>query len=148
MRTIFAEVWIPAKLQAVWSTLTDLSSYPSWNPFIPKIEGEAREGAAWKMEVNTGKASHMKFDITLTKWAPSRQLSWRGEILTPKLFTSLHDFSLTEVADGVQLVQSETFYGLLIPVLFPMLKVSMQTQFARMNAALKLEVERRAPFHV
>ena len=144
MRTISTEIWIPASLQSVWSVLTDLAAYPSWNPFIRKIEGEAREGTQWKMEVSTGKASSMKFDITLMRWMPSMQLAWRGGMFTPKLFTSTHDFSLAEVAGGVRLIQSEIFSGLLIPVLLPLLGAKLQAQFTSMNDALKSEIERRA----
>ena len=143
MRSVSTEIYIAATPQAVWSVLTDLGSYPSWNPFIRKLEGEVRQGAPWKMVVSTGETSSMKFDITLTSWTPDQQLTWIGGMFTPRLFASTHDFRLSEVAGGTRLLNSETFSGLLIPLLFPFLKATTEASFVRMNEALKAEVAQR-----
>lgn len=49
MRELRREIDIDAPPAAVWAVLTDTRSYSEWNPFIPHLAGELREGA--KLEV-------------------------------------------------------------------------------------------------
>jgi uncharacterized protein YndB with AHSA1/START domain len=49
MRELRREIDIDAPPPAVWAVLTDIRSYSEWNPFMPHLAGELREGA--KLEV-------------------------------------------------------------------------------------------------
>ena len=143
MHSVFTEVHIAATPQAVWSTLTDLAAYPAWNRVIRKMTGEPRKGAPWQMEINSTGESYMDFDLTVTEWLPGERLTWRSGLFAPWLYTGLHDFRLSTVAGGTRLIQSETYSGLLAPVLLPFFKTRTTALFTRMNEALKAEVERR-----
>jgi len=44
MHEIETEIDIAANAEQVWSILTDLAAYPSWNPFIRDITGSIETG--------------------------------------------------------------------------------------------------------
>ncbi|MCJ2088953.1 SRPBCC domain-containing protein [Methylobacterium sp. E-005] len=138
-----AAIAIPARAGMVWSVLTDLESYPDWNPFIRKAEGQRRAGARWRLELTRNGRSYRTLRVQVTCWEPGRRLTWRSGIATPHLITGTHDVRITETRQGVDLVQAQTFAGWLAPVLFPWLRARAQARFAEMNAALRDEVARR-----
>src|SRR4051794_25262595 len=43
---LVAEIEIQAPPERIWEILTDFGAYPQWNPFMPRLDGEARGGAA------------------------------------------------------------------------------------------------------
>lgn len=139
---------IPARAGMVWSVLTDLESYPDWNPFIRKATGQRRAGAQWRLELTLNGRTFQTVRVQVTCWEPGRRLTWRGGIPIlrlpmPHLSTGTHDVRITETRQGVDLVQAETCAGWLAPVLFPWLQGRMQARLAEMNAALQDEVARR-----
>lgn len=143
-RVTSAELPIPARAGMVWSVLTDLESYPAWNPFIRRAEGQRREGARWRLELTLNGRSYLTVRAQVTCWEPGRRLTWRGGVpALPHLLTAAHDVRITETRRGVTLVQAETFTGLLAPGLFPWLRARMQARFADMNEAVREEVARR-----
>ncbi len=137
------EIAIPARAGLVWSVLTDLESYPAWNPFIRRAEGTGRLGARWRLELTLDGRAYRTLRVQVTCWEPGRRLTWRGGIPRPPLLTRTHDVRITETRQGVDLVQAEAFAGLLAPVLFPWLRTRMQARLAEMNAALRDEIARR-----
>ncbi|MDP4006433.1 SRPBCC domain-containing protein [Methylobacterium sp. NEAU K] len=143
MKVSSTEIRIPARAGTVWSVLTDLESYPAWNPFIRRAEGQRREGARWRLELTLNGRSFLTVRVQVTRWEPGRRLTWRGGIPVPHLLTGSHDFRITETLDGVRLVQADTFTGLLVPGLFPWLRSRTQARFAEMNEAVRDEVARR-----
>ena len=142
-RVTRAELPIPARAGMVWSVLTDLESYPAWNPFIRRAEGQRREGARWRLELTLNGRSFLTVRVQVTCWEPGRRLTWHGGIPMPHLITGAHDFRITETRTGVSLVQAETFSGLLAPGLFPWLRARTQARFTEMNEAVRDEVARR-----
>jgi hypothetical protein len=142
-RVSSSEIAIPARAGMVWSVLTDLESYPAWNPFIRKAEGQRREGARWRLAMTLNGRTFRPLRVQVTCWEPGRRLTWRGGLLVPRLLTGAHDFRITETADGVRLVQAVTVAGLLAPGVFPWLRARTQARFAEMNAAVRDEVARR-----
>lgn len=137
------EIAIPARAGLVWSVLTDLDSYPAWNPFIRKAEGQQRAGAHWRLELTLNGRAYRTVRVQVTCWEPGRRLTWRSGLPLPPLIVGTHDVRITETRQGVDLVQAETVSGLLAPVLFPWLNSRLQARFAAMSAALRDEVARR-----
>ena len=43
MKEVFSEIDIQAPAERVWQVLTDFASYPEWNPFIRRINGEPKD---------------------------------------------------------------------------------------------------------
>ncbi|MBE7243952.1 MAG: SRPBCC domain-containing protein [Actinomycetospora chiangmaiensis] len=147
------EVPIPARAGTVWSVLTDLDSYPAWNPFIRKAEGRGRQGARWRLELTLNGRSRLTLQAQVTCWEPGRRLTWRGGLalprpfsahqLVPQLLAGCHDVRIIETRQGVSVVQAGIFAGLLAPGLLPWLRTRTRARFAEMNEALRAEVARR-----
>jgi hypothetical protein len=138
------ELPLPARAGMVWSVLTDLESYPAWNPFIRKAEGPRRAGARWRLELTLNGRAYLTVRAQVTCWEPGRRLSWRGGVpAMPRLLTGAHDVRITETRQGVSLVQAVTVSGLLAPGLFPWLRTRTLARLAEMNEAVRDEVARR-----
>ncbi|WP_457107893.1 SRPBCC family protein [Methylobacterium sp. P5_C11] len=142
-RICSAEIAIPARAGMVWSVLTDLESYPAWNPYIRTATGRRREGARWRLERTLNGRAYRAVPVTVTCWEPGRRLTWRGGVAMPPLLIADHDVQIIETAEGVRLVQAQTVAGLLAPGLFPWLRTRLQARLTAMNEALRDEVARR-----
>ena len=58
MSHLKTEIILNASKDKVWNTLTDLSNYANWNPFIVSSEGQAEVGQRITNKmVNNGKAT-------------------------------------------------------------------------------------------
>ena len=137
------EIEIDASPDAVWAVLADTAGYPDWNPFVRKLEGELREGARLETRIAPPGGREMTFKPVVLAVQPGRELRWLGRLLLPRLFDGEHSFRLEPLDDGrTRFVQSESFSGLLVPLLRSSLEKT-QRGFEEMNAALKERVEAR-----
>lgn len=70
------EAVIAATSERVWAVLVDLPSYPAWNPWLTRVEGEAVVGATVWADVVLGdeerRARH-----TVLAVDPQRRFCWR-----------------------------------------------------------------------
>ena len=142
-RVSSAEIAIPARAGLVWSVLTDLESYPAWNPVIRKAEGPLRRDACWRLDLALNGRARLTLRVRVICWEPGRRLTWRGGLARPHLLTSCHDVRIIETRQGVSLVQAQSVAGLFAPGLFPWLRSRLQARCAAMNEALREEVARR-----
>lgn len=121
--------------------LVDFATYPDWNPFIRRLQGEPRVGARLEVTMQPPGKRTMTFKPTVLAAEPGRELRWLGRVLLPGLFDGEHSFRLEPTATGCRLHHSEDFRGLLVPLFGGMLDGTAQG-FAALNAALKQRVER------
>ena len=142
MRRIETAIDIAAPPSAVWDVLVDFAAYPDWNPFIRRLQGEARVGARLEVTVQPPGGKPMTFKPTVLAAEPARELRWLGRVLMPGLFDGEHGFRLEATAGGCRLHHGETFGGILVPLFGKMLD-DTERGFAALNAALKERVERR-----
>ena len=136
------EIEIAAPVETVWETLTDLSAYPDWNPFIVSAEGrpEVGERLTNRMRPPGGKAR--TFTPTVTVVEPLVTLEWLGRLGPPGIFDGRHRFDLAPTEGGGTLVtQSEQFDGILVRPMRRSLDTQTMAGFGAMNAALKARVE-------
>ena len=140
--SVRADALIPGSTQAVWDVLTDLPSFPAWSPFIRRAEGALRTDARWRLELTLDGRVFFPVPVVVVECVAGRRLAWRGGL--PGLMTGLHGFALTATPEGTLLSQSESFSGLIVPAVLPMLRTTLRQRFVEMNEALKAEVTRRA----
>lgn len=142
---LHSEIDIRATPEVVWRALTDFASFPTWNPFIVKLEGEAKPGAKLEVRLEPPGGRGMTFRPTVQRAEPNREFAWLGHVLMPGVFDGEHVFSIQPVEGGnVHFVQRERFTGVLAPLIMSMIRKSTLQGFEEMNRALKERAERAA----
>jgi hypothetical protein len=142
MHKIQTEIDIASTPERVWSILTDLPAYPSWNPFIRRIEGPVEKGRQLNVSIQPAGAKAMTFRPMLLVVAPNLELRWLGHFLFPGVFDGEHYFRIAPGAPGrVRFVQGETFSGLLVALMKAKLDRGTRAGFIAMNQALKARAE-------
>jgi hypothetical protein len=140
---IVQPIAIAASPELVWTVLTDFESYPSWNPFLRAIRGEAAQGA--RIRVKYRPAEHRRtvnFSANVISASPGFELRWFAYFLVPGLFDGDHTLRLDRRPDGTCLFTQElTFGGVLLPLLPRSLAANATKGFVAMNRALKARVE-------
>lgn len=146
MKSLQTTITIAAAAQRVWATLLDFARYPEWNPFVRRIEGDARAGARLAVTVQPDGGRAMSFRPRVPVADPARELRWRGRWLVPGLFDGEHHFLLTATpSGGTLLTHGERFSGALVPLLLPPDALrATERGFEAMNRALKARVEHAA----
>jgi hypothetical protein len=131
---------ITASPERVWQVLTDFAEYPGWNPMIPKMKGELKEGAKLKGTVGLGPA-RIPFMPTLLTVEPNVELRWKGGV--PGAFVADHRFIIEAISDSTTLLRHhETYAGVFKPF-GPFNKVP-DSVHAGFNSALKRRAESTA----
>ena len=142
MKEIREEIEIASSATRVWQILTDFPDYPSWNPFILRAKGEAKEGAKLDVFLQPSGARGMSFRPLVLKAEANHELRWLGRLLLPGIFDGEHIFTLEPIASNrLRFVQREIFKGLLVPLLARSLDKDTRRGFREMNQALKTRAE-------
>lgn len=140
MRSISATVDIAASPDKVWAVLTDLSAYPEWNPFIRSASGELTEGATLTLRMVPAEGRAMTFRPQVLDAKQGVLLRWIGRLIMPGLFDGTHQFALEDTGGNTRLTQSETFRGILVPLLGRTV-TRTESDFRALNEALKRRAE-------
>jgi hypothetical protein len=136
-----AEIDIDATPDQVWGVLSDLDSYPQWNPFIVSAVGELTKGATLTNTMVDAEGSQLTFTPTVLAADPGQELRWIGKVAPGLLFDGEHSFVLTPLpGGGTRLLHSERFTGALVPPMQGWLTGSTLPQFHAMNTALAQRV--------
>ena len=139
-RRIDTEIFIAASPDQVWRVLTDFAAYPQWNPFILSIEGRAEWGARLTVRIQAGGEQHVFKPVVLQATAAT-QLRWLGRVGFPGVFDGEHGFELRPEGSGTRLLQTESFQGFLVPLLWRKVEPMTRAGFEAMNRALKARAE-------
>lgn len=138
--TISTSIHIAASPALVWRTLTNFTDY-GWNPFISMVAGDLAVGGRLRVAMSVDGKRTATFKPVILRVEPERELVWRGSLPIPGLFVGEHRFRLQASGVGTTFNQSETFTGLLIPLLGGTLRQTEQA-FSRMDEALKRRCEK------
>lgn len=141
-REIEESIEIAAGPSEVWWQLTNFGSYPDWNPFITRIDGEVREGARLSVTLNLHAMPEITVRPKVMVVDPQRQLRWRGRMGIPNLFDGCHIFTIeTTGVNRVCFKQRERFSGLFAPGGVSLIERSLRRSFREMNEALRQRAE-------
>jgi uncharacterized protein YndB with AHSA1/START domain len=67
---IRTEIEIDKSAEAVWVAFSDFESYPDWNPFIRRIEGDVAVGSKLEVMLQHPGGDAMGFTPTVTELEP------------------------------------------------------------------------------
>jgi hypothetical protein len=142
MKELKTEIEINGSTEKVWEVLTDFSSFPEWNPFIKRIEGELKIGAQLKVLIEPPGGKAMTFKPIVKILKPKSEFWWLGSLLMPGIFDGEHIFQLEQINDNkIKFIHRENFSGLLVPLFWKSLNRNTRQGFEEMNKALKEKVE-------
>lgn len=143
---IDSDIVINAPPSIVWAILSDFKSYPSWNPFVRKIEGPMVVGDHLSIEIRPSPdATSMRFTPVVLAASPEIEFRWRGRFLAPGVFDGTHGFKLTSLPGGrTRFHQSEAFSGVMVPLFRGKNLSETEGGFNAMNTAIKARAEAMA----
>ena len=131
------EVEIEASPEAVWDVLMDFDSYPSWNPFIRRLNGRSEVGSKLRARLEPPTGRGMTFRPTVTTLRPRESFGWLGPLGLPGVFDGAHRFELVPLDGGrTRFIQSERFDGILAGPLQRSIRDRTLPGFKDMNRAL------------
>ena len=143
MKEISCCIEINASQERVWEVLTDLRAFPRWNPLILAVNGELRKKERLEVRLRPALGPRITFQPVVLRIRPNRELRWQSCLLVSGLLAAEHTFAIDKIeANRVQFTQSETFTGVLAPLLSMLgLLRSARKGFDVMNRALKARAE-------
>jgi hypothetical protein len=146
MAGLYTEIEIDAPAETVWRILMDFENYPSWNPFIRRVEGETKPGSALKVFIQPSGGTGMTMKPNVVEHSANVKFSWLGSLLVKGLFDGKHEFLLEPLpgsaGNKVKFIQREEFSGILAPVIWALIKKNTRRGFEEMNSALKVLAEK------
>ena len=140
MKTFSSTIDIDATPLAVWTVLTDLASYPEWNPLFTEATGELSVGSAITLKSVQARGRTMTVKATVVAVQPGAELRWTAGL--KGIIGGEHAFILSPHAGGTRLEQSESFGGLIVPLSGRVL-ARAEASFGELNEAIKARAERR-----
>ena len=140
MTAIGVETRIAAAPEVVWAVLTDFAGYPAWNPFIRRLSGELVLGGRIEVVLQPDGSGPSTFRPEIVELEPGRSFTWLGHTLIPGIFDGRHHFEVRHADGGTVLEQSESFGGLLVPLLRRTLAAA-ERGFGNMNQVIKERAE-------
>lgn len=139
MTEISAATEIAASPQQVWAVLTDLASYPEWNPLFREASGQLTAGARVTLKsVHPANGRLMTVKVKVLAAEPATELRWASSL--PGIITGEHSFTLTPAEGGTRLVQTETYRGLLARMSAKSISRT-KASFEALNQAIKQRAE-------
>jgi hypothetical protein len=142
-KIVTTNITLSSPVEEVWSTLTSLSDYDRWNPFITSAAGVLTVGERLDITIQPPGGRSMRFRPWVTAVEPHRYVEWLGRLVVPGVFDGRHSFTLTPLAGGRTLFQqSESFSGAMVPFSGAILGRTREG-FTAMNEALGERVRRR-----
>ena len=133
-----SKIEINAPAETVRAVLYDFDRYPSWNPFIIKIDGKVQEGNTVKVTVKPVGKEQIS-GSTRVLLTSETHLIWRGSLRIPGLFRGKHEFIIESLGPNRTLFQqNEEMSGLVIPFLDTK---PTELGFKAMNESLKTQAE-------
>ncbi len=141
VREIATEIEIDASAQRVWAVLTDFAAYPGWNPFLLRVDGAPATGRRIRFRFELPRGFRGLACATVLEAEPGKELRWAGSV--PGLFRGEHYFVIEQAsAATLRFRHGEIFSGLLLPLVWPVLRSRGREVYDAMNLALKERVER------
>lgn len=135
--TAEGEIQIAAPPETVWAVISDLSSWPEWNPDVTSMtmEGLLAPGSSFRW-----RAGSARLVSTLQAVEPPREIGWTGRTMG---IHAVHVVRFEPRDGGTRASSAESFRGLVPSVLRKYSRTVLQRGIDRILTSLKAEAERR-----
>ena len=135
---------VAASADRVWAVIADFDSWSEWNPSVPYIQGDLREGATCAVRLAMPGRPSVNVKVTLTDVDPGRRFAWHGNIAHDKFFAGNRSIDIEPQDDGTVLVtHTEEVTGAFFPVFKTLMGGrTIQAHHDDLNAGLKERAER------
>jgi uncharacterized protein YndB with AHSA1/START domain len=132
------EIDVAAPPELVWAVLTDIESWPSWNPDVKRasLAGPLATGTQFRWKAGPGTITS-----TLQSVEPPRVIAWTGKTFGIK---AIHVHRLELQGDTTIVTSEESWDGLVVRLLRGPMTKTMQRATESGLRHLKTEAELRA----
>ena len=142
MKAIETHIIVDSTPEKIWDILTNFEEYGLWNPFMTKVEGDAKLGAKIKVQIRTMRGKQRIYHPIITKFEINKELRWKGKSFLPGIFDGERIFLIDKTADNkVAFFHKELFSGLGVKLVGNKLDENLGEGFEKMNLALKKRAE-------
>lgn len=126
----------------VWAALVDFEQYPQWNPSLPSISGELKEGSMVSLTLGLPGKSPMKVTAKFEQIQPKRLMTWRGKVGAAWLFSGYRVFEIQALTPNkTKVTHVEDIGGLLAPIFKLLMGDAVQQSHDGFNEALRRRAE-------
>lgn len=134
------EFTINAPIEKAWALLENFDNYKNWNSMIT-FKKKPQVGKTILMRVSLN-GKKITTPVTFLKIEKNKKLAWKGG---PKgLITGEHYFLLEAIDErSCKMIQGEKFSGLLVPIMWPFLKNTLNTLYEKTNEDIQKALEFR-----
>jgi len=113
MATHRTDFEIDASDEQVWAVLVDFEQYADWNPSLPSISGDLREGSTVSLTLGLPGRPNLNVKAQLREVTANRRLTWCGHLGADRLFTGYREFAIEPLAERkVRVTHVEDLQGL------------------------------------
>lgn len=143
MTLIVTSIYIKATPQQVWDNIIAFKTYPQWNPYFKRIDGEAMPQSEIRVLAQTPMDEPIEYGATITDLEDFRRISWKSQLYMNGVFEREYTAEIKEEGDGrVSFLQSQKYSGLLLPIYSKQIFADAKKGFILSNVALKEMIER------
>lgn len=129
---------VAAPPEAVWAAITDAGTLVRLDTGITGIDGSIGAGRSFGLRAEA--SGSRTFRITVSDFDAPRRMEWRSG---NAVFRGVRVFTLTPTATGTRLDMTETFTGLMLPLIWRTMP-DLTPSFAQFAAAIAAHTERKA----
>jgi len=142
LKAIETHIIVDSTPEKIWDILTNFEEYGLWNPFMTKVEGDAKLGAKIRVQIHTMGGKERIYHPIITRFEINKELRWKGKSFLPGIFDGERIFLIDKSADNkVTFFHKELFSGLGVILVGNKLAENLGEGFEKMNLALKKRTE-------
>jgi hypothetical protein len=133
---------IDASDEQVWAVLVDFERYADWNPSVPSISGDVREGSTVSLTLALPGRPNLNVKAVLQEVTPNRRLTWRGHLGADQIFTGYREFAIHALTENkVRVTHVEDLQGWIAPLFEKLMGRSVQHHHDAFNESLRNRAE-------
>jgi hypothetical protein len=134
---------IKAPADVIWEIISDISTWPAWNPLYPEAQGVVGYGERLTLTLALPGAKPRIIRPAILDWAPDEAIHWRLSMVGGLVATTRY-LEIEKMSDtGCIFSNGEIFSGLLGPAVGRQMRRPIRAGFAALGEAVRDQAEAR-----